>query len=293
MRQRRDTSPYLFMLPAVAALLIVTFAPFIGAVFLSLGRYELLRPWLGWQFRGLGNFAEVLQDKAFWASALTTLKFVVTALAGETALGVAIALFLNREFRGKGVVRTLILAPMIISPAVVGLVWRMLYNADVGLVNYFFRLVGLPARPWLGDPSTALWAVAATDIWQWTPYIVMVALAALESLPLDYFEVAKIEGASFLQTLRYVTLPLIKPVLLVAVIVRTMDLLNTFGTIFVMTNGGPGRVTETLVIYGYKTGFNFFHIGYASAIALVATVFTTIFALNFVNRTVDREAEVA
>lgn len=278
------------MLPAVAALLVVTFAPFIGAVLLSLGRYELLRPWLGWQFRGFGNFIEVLQDRAFWQSALTTLKFGAVALSGETVLGVAIALFLNREFKGKGAVRTLILAPMIISPVVVGLVWRMLYNADVGMVNYFFRLVGLPAHPWLGDPATALWAVAATDIWQWTPYIVMVALAALESLPLDYFEVAKIEGASFLQTLRYVTLPLIRPVLLVAVIVRTMDLLNTFGTIFVMTNGGPGRVTETLVIYGYKTGFNFFHIGYASAIALVATVFTTIFAISFVNRTVDREA---
>lgn len=278
------------MLPTVAALLIVTFAPFIGAVVLSLGRYELLRPWLGWQFRGLGNFVDVLKDGAFWQSTLTTLKFAVFALSGETVLGVAIALYLNREFKGKGVVRTLLLAPMIISPVVVGLVWRMLYNADVGMINYFFRLVGLPAHPWLGDPATALWAVAVADIWQWTPYLIMVALAALEALPLDFFEVAKIEGASFFQTLRYVTLPLIKPVLLVAMIVRTMDLLNTFGTVFVMTNGGPGRVTETLVIYGYKTGFNFFHIGYASAIALMATVFTTMFAINFVNRTVDREA---
>ncbi|HHW13791.1 MAG TPA: sugar ABC transporter permease, partial [Firmicutes bacterium] len=262
--QGRDASPYAFMLPAVVALLIVTFAPFIGAVLLSLGRYDLLRPWLGWQFRGLGNFIDVLHDGAFWQSAYTTLKFTTFALSGETLLGVAIALFLNRDFKGKGLVRTLLLAPMIISPVVVGLVWRMLYNADVGMVNYFFRLMGLPAHPWLGDPATALWAVAVADIWQWTPYIVMVTLAALESLPLDYFEVARIEGASFLQTLQYVTLPLIKPVLLVATIVRTMDLLNAFGTIFVMTNGGPGRVTETLVIYGYKTGFNFFHIGYAS-----------------------------
>jgi multiple sugar transport system permease protein len=231
------------------------------------------------KFVGLQNFLEIFgKDARFWNSMWITTKFTVITVFLELVLGLAIAVYLHREFVGRGIVRTVMLLPMVSTPVAVALIWVIMFNPSLGILNYLLSLVGLKPLLWLGHPRTALPSLIFMDIWKWTPFMVLILHAGLQSLPLTPFEAALIDGASRWQLFRYITLPLLRSTIAVALIFRTMDSLKTFDTIYVMTEGGPNNASEVLNIYVFQTGFKYFHIGYAAALAVILTLF--VFAVN-------------
>jgi multiple sugar transport system permease protein len=195
--------------------------------------------------------------------------YVVATTGLELVLGFALALVLSRRMRGLGIVRTLLIIPMAMTPVVVGLTWRLLYTPPFGLVNWSAGLVGIELPPMLTDPVLAMAAVVIVDVWQWTPFMMLLMLAGLQSLPSEPFEAAAVDGASRLQALRFLTIPMLKGIVLVALIFRGVDAFDTFDTIYVLTRGGPGTATQTLTMFDFFQAFRWFHYGYAAAIAVV------------------------
>ena len=230
-------------------------------------------------FVGLKNYLEIFgKDARFWNATWITVKFTTLSVALQLVLGLAIAVYLHRDFRGRGLVRTVMLLPMVSTPVAVALIWVIMFNPSLGILNYFLTSVGLKPLLWLGHPRTALPSLILMDTWKWTPFMVLIIHAGLQSLPLTPFEAARIDGASRWQVLRYITLPLLRSTIAVALMFRTMDSLKTFDTIYVMTEGGPNNASEILNIYTFQTGFKYFHIGYASALAVILIAF--VFAVN-------------
>ncbi|HBG16905.1 MAG TPA: sugar ABC transporter permease [Firmicutes bacterium] len=229
-------------------------------------------------FIGLDNYVNLLKEPRFFNSIKLTLYFTIMAVGIEVVLGVAIALILNRDFRGKNLVKLILLLPMVATPVAIGLAWTLFYEPTIGLGNYALKLLGLPASQWLGSSKMVIPSLALVDIWEWTPMITLIVLAGLASLPQEAFEAALVDGATPLQIIRDVTLPLLRPTILIALVLRCIDALKTFDIIYVMTTGGPGFASETLNIYAYNLSFNYFRFGAASA-ALVA-LFTLVLACN-------------
>jgi multiple sugar transport system permease protein len=279
-----------FISPVVVFLLVLTLVPTIYLFYLSLSRWDVITGTP--TFNGLMNYLNLWRDQVFWASLRRTLVFVSASVSSQLILGFAMALLSNRpHIKGIGVVRTLIILPMSITPIVVGLMWRILYNPSFGLINAFLGLLGIVGPEWLGSKDTALLSVILVDIWQWTPFMFLMMTAGLQSLPAEPFEAALVDGASGFQILRLITLPLMKPIILVAVLFRIIDgfKVSTFDSIFIMTKGGPGSITQTLNIYAFLTGFEWFNLGYASAMVVFTLVLLTIIGRLFLRMGVFRE----
>jgi multiple sugar transport system permease protein len=221
------------------------------------------------ELEGLENYRRVLTDDVFWHSVWTTLRFVALAVSIETILGVALALLLARDLRFVGLIRTGLILPMTVAPVVVGVVWRLLYASDVGVVNPLFAFFGLDPPNVLTRGTTAFLGLVVVDVWEWTPLIMLIVLAGLHGLPRDPIEGARVDGASEFRILFDHTLPLVRPVLLVAIVLRTIDAFGTFDQIFVLTKGGPGVSTQLVAIYGYNTAFRFSQYGVASAMMIL------------------------
>jgi multiple sugar transport system permease protein len=231
------------------------------------------------KYVGLQNFLEIFgKDARFWNALWITIKFTTWSVLIQLVLGLGIAVYLHREFRGRGLVRTVMLLPMVSTPVAVALIWVIMFNPSLGILNYLLSCLGLKPLLWLGHPRTALPSLIFMDTWKWTPFMVLILHAGLQSLPLTPFEAATIDGASRWQVFRFITLPLLRPSIAVSLIFRTMDSLKTFDTIYVMTEGGPNNASEILNIYVFQTGFKYFHIGYASALAVVLLLF--VFGVN-------------
>ena len=220
-------------------------------------------------FIGLHNYARLMADSRFWAAAGRTVYFTALALAGELALGVALALLLQRDFRGKSAVRTALLLPMMATPVAVGMVWLLMFEPTAGVLNYLLRTAHLHPLAWTSDPRSVIPSLALVDVWEWTPMITLIALAGLAGLPEEPFEAARVDGASPWQTLWSITLPLLRPTLAVAATLRAIDCLKTFDIIYAMTQGGPGYSSETLNIYAYAQAFGYYNFGYASALLIL------------------------
>ncbi|HAN94245.1 MAG TPA: sugar ABC transporter permease, partial [Firmicutes bacterium] len=180
-----------------------------------------------------------------------------------------IALILNRDMRGKNVIKTLFLLPMVATPVAVGMVWLLMYEPSIGVINYFLRMLGLPQGLWLASPAQALGSLILVDVWQWTPMITLIVLAGLAALPSEPYEAALVDGASTLQSIRLITLPLLQPTILAAMTLRAIDAFKTYDIIYTMTQGGPGYATETLNIYSFVLGFQYFQMGKASALLII------------------------
>ncbi len=288
-KKPRNYTPYGFLLPSVITILVVILFPFLMAIYISVNQVNLVTDPGKFFFKGVENFIALTQDSRVSNSIWVTIKYVVGVVMIETLLGLAIALFLNRNFRGKSLVRTMIILPMFITPVVVALIWRMFYDPTSGILNWGLGVLGLGSEhDWLGNPLLALLAIIVVDVWQWTPFMVLIIMAGLDSLPLDIYEAAYVDGASELQMIRYITLPLILPSVFIAVVLRTIDALKAFDLIWVMTQGGPGLATETTNLYSYIIGFKYFRIGYATSLALVFTISVTICASIVVNKAFKR-----
>lgn len=237
----------------------------------SLQRWSLIHPteggWIGW-----GNYATLATDLRFRSALWRTAQFTAVGVAVQVLLGMAVALILAGRFPGAWLARGLFLLPMIMTPIVVGLTWRMLYDPIFGQINWLLGLAGLPQPSWLSDAALVMPALIIVDVWQWTPFLALIFVAGLQSVPPSQYEAAALDGAGPVARFVFITLPALRPLILIAVLFRTMDSLRWFDTIFVMTNGGPGTASETANLYAYITSFNNANLGYGAAQAVVILV---------------------
>jgi multiple sugar transport system permease protein len=272
-----------FLIPTVAVLISIVIFPLVFSLSLSFHDWNIIRA-KGWSWAGIGNYRTILfQDPYFRSAFKVTLLYLAGTVPLQFGLGLVVALILHRITKKIiGFLRTALIIPTTMTPVVVGMIWRLMYNPDLGMLNYFLTRFGFSPVNWTGTPGTALPSVMMADIWEWTPFIALILLAGLQALPQESFEAALVDGASSWQTFRYVTLPLLSPTMLVALLIRLMDSFKTFDLIFVLTQGGPGMSTEILNYYTYRYGFKFFHLGYASALSWLLLVVVTIISIILV-----------
>lgn len=275
-------APYLFMAPAVAILLVALVWPLLYSVWLSFHEWKLGMPIDAAEFNGLQNYRILLSDPDTWVSLRVTLIFAFAVVFFEMTLGVALALMLDRSIRGMSALRTAFIMPMMVAPIVVGLMWRYIYDQQFGPLAQLFRAFGFESPQWLTSPHMALPSVIIADVWQWTPFIFILALAALQGLPKPVIEAARVDGASTLQTVFLVKLPLILPVIIVAALLRLIDAFKVLEVIFIMTGGGPGLATEIMSMRIYKTAFEFQQLGRASALSNLLLLVVAIISVVFV-----------
>lgn len=279
--------PYLLFAPTVAVLFALSIYPLVYSIKVSFQTGTGGRAvW------SLQNFARLAADRFFLDALGHTLVYAFVALTFEFLLGLLLAVLLNEALRGRNLFRAFLLVPMMLPPVVVGIVWRLLLNPNFGAINGTLKGAGLNTTTltWTASPRLALASVIMVDIWQWTPFMFLVLLAGLQAIPQEPYEAALIDGSSRWQTFRHVTLPLLKPAILIALLLRTMDLLRVFDQIFILTEGGPGFATETISLYIYRTAFRFFDFGYAAAMSFVLLVLTNIVSLVYI-RLLQRQEE--
>jgi len=273
--------PYLFVSPAVLVLGFTCLYPVLKGFELSFYDWSLGTPIAARKFIGWENFAWAWHDPAVFNAIRVTLVFTFFAVTAELVLGLLIAFLLEKGMAGIAILRTVFMIPIMIAPVVVGLLWRYLFDANFGLINYVVSLVGLQPKIWLGTPGLALPAVIVTDIWQWTPFMFILFLAGLQSLPKDPVEAAHVDGATAWQVIQRVKLPLLAPVIWVAVILRVIDAFRSLEVMFIMTFGGPGRETEVLSLNIYKTAFMSQRLGLAAVNAVFLLAFILLLSVAF------------
>lgn len=285
-------TPYMFLAPAVVILAIALLYPvgyMIYASFLNWNPSQLIgeADWVGWR-----NYANLLNDASFHESLWVTLKFAFLVVVIEMVLGVGLALLLDRNIRGMSMLRTIFILPMMIAPIVVGLMWRYMYHPSVGTFNRTLKSMGFDSIPWLSDSWWAFTSIVIADIWQWTPFIFILALAALQSLPRSALEAAKIDGASEWQQVLHIKIPLMMPVLIVTLLLRLIDAFKVLEVILVMTNGGPGLATEILALRIARTATEFRELGVAASMSnyLLIVLLVLTFAMFFYNKAVEARA---
>jgi len=260
--------------PAFLALLATTTFPLMFLIWTSAFRMDLAMPFAD-GFVGLQNYRDLLADPRFWSSLSVSLIYTASTVALQVVLGLVLALLVMDLKRSQGLFRVIAILPVVLSPAVVGMIWRTFMLApEFGIVDYLAINAGLGSRNWLGDPTLAMISVVVIHTWQWTPFAFMVLLASLASLPEDIYEAARLDRASAWQRFVRITLPLLRPAIVMVVIMRTMVALTAFAAIFTVTAGGPGTATEILNLYAYRKSFTELSIGYGSALAVALLIVT-------------------
>lgn len=268
--------------PSLIAIFLLAGYPILYSFWISLHKYNLKRPKV-FEFIGLENYADILESSEFWSSLRITVQFTVLVVTVVTVLGVCIALLLNQPFRGRAAVRTLILLPWAIPPVVNGLMWQWIYDAKIGALNGLLVSLGVISeyRGWLSDPTSALLALAFADVWNVLPLAVILLLAALQKIPGELYEAARMDGAGAFQLFWYVTFPWLAQTLLVVLILQTLSAIRAFDVIYVLTAGGPGTATTTLVWQTYLTTFENLDFGLGNAYAYTVSLITFGFALVY------------
>lgn len=292
-RKREEIILAVFMLaPAVLIIGIVTLYPLVRSFWISLHRLNLMRPQEGQPFVGLENYRFILTDPLFHQSLRVTLLFVVGAVVIEIILAIGIALMLNREFRGRWLVRMLALLPWAVPAVVNGIMWKWILNPSYGALNGFLYSLGLIDNYiiWLGSPTLALAMVVLADVWKETPFIMLLFLAALQTIPKELYEAARVDGANPIQSFFHVTLPLIRPTLFVAVALRTIWALKSFDLIYTLTAGGPSSGTSVIGYYTYLKSFVSLQLGRGAAVAYIMTFFVLLLVIAY-QRVLYREVK--
>lgn len=259
---------WIYTLPAVLFVLIMMLFPIIYTVRISFFEWSMSATtppkWVG-----LDNYAALMQDGRFWHAVGATFYFTIVALVAEVVLGVAIAVLLARQFRGKNIVKTVFLLPMVATPVAMGLVWMLIYEPTIGVANMMLKSLGFEPLLWLASTSQVIPSLIIVDVWEWTPMISLIVMAGISTLPSDPYEAADVDGANAWQKFTNITLPLLRPTILVAAMLRLIDVLKTFDIIYATTQGGPNFASETLNLYGYVLGFQYFKLGMASSLLVL------------------------
>jgi multiple sugar transport system permease protein len=275
---RRQIEPALYISPAFLVMIIILVYPLGYSFWLTFHHWTLRDFVEGVPWVGLQNYTTLLSNPDFISSLRVTFTFVISAIAVEFSLGMGLALLLNRHLRGKGVIRSMILLPMMCTNVVIGLTWRLLFNYQFGIINFYLTQLHLSPVNWLSAPNLAMISVIIVDVWNTTSFVALLLLAGLQSLPEEPFEAARIDGASSLQTFGYITLPLLRPSILVALLWRMIDTFRIFDVVWLLTAGGPAHATETVSIYIYNYGFKSFDLGYASTASYVMIIIMLVIA---------------
>jgi multiple sugar transport system permease protein len=265
-----------FVAPAGIIVAAVIVFPWIFTLYMSVHEWRVGSP-MAWV--GAANYLRLLTDDRFGWSILRTLYFTVLAVAFPMLLGVAAAVCFSRDFRFRGLARTIFIMPMMATPVAVALVWTMMFHPQLGVLNYLLTSIGLPPSSWSYDASTVIPTLVLVETWQWTPLVMLIVLGGLASLPSEPYEAARLDGASSWQMFRHISLPMVWPHIVVALAIRTIDALKAFDTIFVISNGGPGTSSETINILLYLEAFSYYDMGYASAIVVVFFVLILMISL--------------
>jgi ABC-type sugar transport system permease subunit len=270
------------VLPAVGTILLIALFPLVWTVWESLHLHDLRMPWLGRPFIGLDNYIEALGDERFREALVHTLAFTVASVTLELTLGCVLALAMNRAFRGRGLVRAAILVPWAIPTVVAALIWRFMFDGDSGIVNAALAWLGVDPPVWFVDRLAAWVPVVLGDVWKETPFVALLLLAGLQGIDASLYEAARIDGASAWRQFRHITLPLLKPALLVALIFRTRDAFRVFDLVYVMTGGGPGTATEPIALYTFTSLLQNLRFGYGSALSVLVFLVAFLLALGYI-----------
>ena len=287
--------PYLFLLPAVAILALGLMVPLYNSLVLSFYDWNFGEAWAAKDYLGFQNFRRLLTDPVVWSSVRTTFVFGFWVVLLEMIIGVGLALLLEKPVRGASIFRTIFVLPLMIAPIVVGLIWRYLLDARNGVVNYYLEAIGNAVpflqnlgfirQEWLADPNLAMFSIVISDVWQWTPFIFMIVLAGLQGLPGNLIEASYLDGASWWQMTWFIKLPMMRNILLIALLMRIIDVFRALEVIYIMTNGGPGSSTKVLSLLLFQTAFTSQDLGYAATIAVLLSVILILLsvALMFYN----------
>jgi multiple sugar transport system permease protein len=275
-------TPWLLLAPVMLIMTAVGIYPLLHSFYTSLTGYRPADPDRFQGFVGMANYASALGDDLFWNSLLLTLVFTTASVTISLVLSVLLAVLFNQPRAGFVLMRTILLVPMLITPIAVGITWRIMMMPDLGVLNYLFRLVGLPPLTWVSSKATAMASIVLVDVWQWTPFMFIIIFAGLRALPKSPFEAAAIDGAGPFTTFFGVTLPMLKPVIVIAVLLRIIDAMRTYDTVYILTRGGPDFATDLVSIYLQRVNFRFFDLGYGAAMSwlvlLVILAIVIIFA---------------
>jgi multiple sugar transport system permease protein len=258
--------PYLFIIPALIALAAIMAYPLAYSFWLSLHRFDLLNPS---KFVGLANYGRIWQDDQVWNAFKVTFAFAIPVLTLNLVVGFGLALLIHHKARAKALWRIIFSLPILLTPVVIGLNWRVLMNYDFGIINYYLTLLGLDKQLWIADARLAMPTLILVDAWQTTAFVILVLVAGLAALPDDLFEAARVDGASTWQQIWSLTIPLLKPLFLVIILFRSFELLRVFDIVWTLTRGGPGRVTETISFHIYARTFQSYQLGYGAAMSYV------------------------
>jgi multiple sugar transport system permease protein len=265
-----------FAVPAAVVVVAVILFPWLFTLVMSVHDWKVTG---STTFVGLANYAKMLSDERFLWSVVRTLYFTALSVIAPVLLGVFAAVCFATKFRLRGLARTIFVLPMMATPVAISLVWTMMFHPQLGVLNYLLTSVGLPPSTWVYDSSTVIPTLVMVETWQWTPLIMLIVLGGIASLPLDPYEAAILDGASVWQMFRHITLPLVWPFIVVATVIRLIDALKAFDTIYVITLGGPGTSSETINILLYQTAFAYYDLGYGSAMVVVFFVLIMLISL--------------
>lgn len=287
--QRNVKEAYLFVLPSLLALVAIVIFPTIFLWYVSLTNYDLSMGWEQKSFVGLRNFSFLFfEDKDFWHSLRISLLFAGVAVGFEFVLGLGVAVLFHRHLRGKRAWMSLLMIPMIITPTIISLIWKLMLNTEYGVLNFLLSQVGLGKVNWLGVQE-AFWSLVLVDVWEWMPFVALILYAGMQSLPQEPYEAAIVDGASPGQVFFYLTLPLLKPMMVIALLLRSIDALKMFDVVYGLTQGGPGNATELMSLHIYRLGFRHTNwIGKASANAVIL-LFLSTFLTTILLRVLRRE----
>ena len=276
--------PYLVLLfPLLIFVAVIAIYPLLFSFRISFFNYRLTDPNQTQTFVGLANYIRAFSDPVVVSSLGNTLVYVVGTVIGEIVLGLSLAMLLSSESKITQVIRSFLLIPMALPPLVVGLIWKSLYNADFGVIPYYLKLLGVNVGHGpLGEIATAMPSIILIDIWEWTPLLMVIFLAGLKSLPTEPYEAAYVDGASRWQSFTFITLPMLKPTFLIALLLRTMQSFKVFDTIYTTTSGGPGSATTVLNYRIYTVGMTFFDMGYAASLANILLVVIAVLSILYV-----------
>lgn len=263
----------LLLAPALGVLGLVTLGPLLYLIATSFTPLDLTRP-ESFHFVGLENYADLLRDNRFWNSVAVQFRLSSATVTGQLVMGLGLAMLLNRPMRLREVVRTAFIIPMVLPPIIVAIIWKLLFTPLLTPMNLLTLPLGLQQPSWLTDARLALWTIIVADVWEWLPFTTLVLLAALQMMPEEPLEAARVDGASDWQRFVWIILPLLRPAIIVAGLFRLIDSFKAFPLIFVMTGGGPGVVTEPTNYYSYSQAFNYTFIGYSSAMIVVMLIIT-------------------
>jgi multiple sugar transport system permease protein len=279
-RDRWRATGWKFAAPGLSMIAIVMGFPLVYAVFLSVSSFTLLHPKLS-PLVGLENFRTVMADEYFWHSVLVTIEYSAVTVIGEFLLGLVIALVLNRVVRLKAVYFAILTIPMAMSPVSVGLIWHMLLQPNLGIVNRLLDLSGIGGVDWLGDPHIAFWTVVFVDVWQQVSFVILILAAGLASLPKDPYEAAEVDGAGDFSQFWYLTLPMLRPVAAIAIVIQLINETRTYDLVYVLTRGGPGIATDLLSYFAYRQAFLGLSLNEGAAVSFVLLLMVLVLTMVF------------